>query len=552
MARVRGERVTVGTLIRQGAAEHTDRPFVSFEDTTLTYGEYLERSLRVANLLSGHLVEGRPPHIGVLMENRLEYLEILGGAALCGAVVVGVNATRRGSELERDILHTDCRMVIADDAGLRLLEGLELPPVLALGPSYDAELGAADDRAWPVVEEDLFLLIFTSGTTGAPKAVRCSHKRMLGTGTMVADLVSLTSEDCAYVSLPLFHSNPLMCGYLPTLVRGARMALARRFSVSAFLPEVRLHGATYFPYSGKPLSFLVAAPGGDDDADNSLRICYGNEGSFRIVERFEQRYGARVIDGFGPSEGAMGFPRRHGDPPGSVGKPPESIKVLNEDGSPCPPARFGTSNELLNPDECVGEIVNVAGVGRFEGYYNNPDAEAQRVRGGRYWSGDLGYMDTDGYLYFAGRTEDWIRVDAENFPPRPIEELVERHPDVLACAVYGVPDEAAGDRVMAAAQPFPGRSLDANDLYAHLRAQPELSPKWLPTYLVTADELPRGVTGKVLVRELRREKFLLGRARGPVWWRERGEEGYKRLTPADEELVRMRFADAGREHLLDI
>jgi fatty-acyl-CoA synthase len=546
--------MTVGTLIRKGAEEYPTRPFVSFDDTTLTYGEYFERCRRVANLLSDELDDGRPPHVGVLMENRLEYLEILGGAALCGAVVVGVNATRRGSELERDIRHTDCQIVIADEPGLRLLDGLELPPVLALGSTYDDALTAASatDAEWPVDEEDLFLLIFTSGTTGAPKAVKCSHKRMLGTGTMVADLVGLTKDDCAYVSLPLFHSNPLMCGYLPTLVRGARMALAPRFSVSAFLPEVRRSGATYFPYSGKPLSFLVAAPEGDDDADNSLRICYGNEGSFRIVERFEQRYGARVIDGFGPSEGAMGFPRKPGDPPGSVGKPPENIKVLNEDGSPCPAARFGPSNELLNPDECVGEIVNVSGVGRFEGYYNNPEAEAQRVRDGKYWSGDLGYMDADGYLYFAGRTEDWIRVDAENFPPRPIEVLIERHPDVLACAVYGVPDEAAGDRVMVAVQPFPGRALDANDLYVHLIAQPELSPKWLPTYLVTAEELPRGVTQKILVRELRREKFLLGRARGPVSWRERGEEGYKPLTPADEELIRKRFAETGREHLLDI
>jgi len=546
--------MTVGTLIRQGAAEHPDRLFVSFEDTTLTYGEYFERCLRVANLLSGRLDPGRSPHVGVLMENRLEYLEIIGGAALCGAVVVGVNATRRGSELERDIRHTDCQFVVADEPGTGLLGGLDVPPVFAVGSTSDGALATepVTDTGWPVDDDDLFLLIFTSGTTGAPKAVKCSHKRMLGTGTMVADLVGLTGEDCAYVSLPLFHSNPLMCGYLPTLVRGARMALAPRFSVSAFLPEVRRHRATYFPYSGKPLSFLVAAPERDDDAENSLRICYGNEGSFRIVERFEQRYGARVIDGFGPSEGAMGFPRKPGDPPGSVGKPPDNIKVLNDDGSPCPTASFGPDNELLNPDECVGEIVNVTGVGRFEGYYNNPEAEAQRVRDGKYWSGDLGYMDADGFLYFAGRTEDWVRVDAENFPPRPIEVLIERHPDVLACAVYGVPDEAAGDRVMAAVQPFPGRALDANELYAHLVAQPELSPKWLPTYLVTADELPRGVTQKVLVRELRREKFLLGRARGPVWWRERGEEGYKPLTPADEERIRKGFAEAGREHLLDI
>jgi fatty-acyl-CoA synthase len=527
-------------------------PFLAFEHVRLTYGEYLTRCLKVANVLSARL-EG-PPHVGVLMENRPEYLDVLGGAALCGGVVVGINATRRGPELERDIRHTDCGLVIADEAGAELLAGLDVPPMLNVGSSYDEAVAnaPATDDAWAVGERDLFLLIFTSGTTGAPKAVRCSHERMIGTGTMVADLVGLTEDDCAYVSLPLFHSNPLMCGYLPTLVRSGRMALAPRFSVSAFLPEVRRHGATYFPYSGKPLSFLITAPERDDDADNTLRICYGNEGSFRIVERFERRYGCRVIDGFGPSEGAMGFPRKPGDPPGSVGKPPPNIKVLRDDGKACPPARFDGDGRLLNADDCVGEIVNVTGVGRFEGYYNNPEAEALRVRDGMYWSGDLGYTDEGGFLYFAGRTEDWIRVDAENFPPRPIEALVERQADVLACAAYGVPDEAAGDRVMIAVQPFPGRSLDPNDLYRFLLGQPELSPKWLPTYVMIAAELPRGVTGKVLVRELRREKFLLDRSRGSVFWRERGEDGFKPLTVHDETALRKRFAEAGRDHLVDL
>jgi fatty-acyl-CoA synthase len=545
--------VTVADLIRSAAAAHPERAFVAFVSETVTYDEYLGRCLRVAGLLRARL--GSPPHVGVLMENRLEYLDVLGGAALAGAVVVGINATRRGPELERDIRHTDCGLVIVDEANRALFDALDLPPTLVVGASWDEAVADApsEDAGWPVDEGDLFLLIFTSGTTGAPKAVRCSHRRMIGTGTMVADLVGLTPHDCAYVSLPLFHSNPLMCGYLPTLIRGSRMVLARRFSVSAFLPDVRRHGATYFPYSGKPLSFLVAAPAsGDDESSNSLRIAYGNEGSFKIVERFERRYGCRVIDGFGPSEGAMGFPRRPGDPPGSVGKPPANIKVLNDDGTPCPAARFGPNGELLNADECVGEIVNTEGVGRFEGYYNNPEAEAQRVRDGKYWSGDLGYLDEAGFLYFAGRTEDWIRVDAENFPPRPIEVLVERHPDVLACAAYGVPDEAAGDRVMIAVQPMPGRPLDPNELYRFLVAQPELSPKWIPTYLLITDDLPRGVTGKVLVRELRREKFLSDGARGPLFWRRRGEDGYAPLTPTDVERLRGRFAESGREHLLGL
>jgi fatty-acyl-CoA synthase len=373
---------------------------------------------------------------------------------------------------------------------------------------------------------------------------------MLGTGTMIAETVGLRDDDVAYVSLPLFHSNPLMCGYIPTLIRGSMMALASKFSVRKFLPDVRMYGATYFPYSGKPLSHLLAAPEKPNDSDNPLRVAYGNEGSWRTIERFEHRFGCRVIDGFGPSEGAMGFPRAPTDPPGSVGRPPPNIKVLDEEGEECPVAMFDSAGGLLNADECVGEIVNVEGVGRFEGYYNNPEAEARRVRDGMYWSGDLGYIDERGFLYFAGRTEDWIRVDGENFPPHPIEDLVERHPAVFACAAYAVPDEAASDRVMIAVQPVPGKELDPAELFDFLTSQPDLSPKWLPTYVVIAPELPRGVTGKVLVRELRREKFLS--ARGDVYWRERGDSGFKPFTPGDEKRLRAAFEASGRAHLLDL
>jgi fatty-acyl-CoA synthase len=544
---VNAEPKTVAELIERRAREHPDKPFLLFDNDRITYGEYFERCARAAGMMKSRLPEDAPPHVGVLMGNTPEFLYLIGGAALAGAVIVGINATRRGSEVERDIRHTDCAFVIVDDAHRSILAGLNIPATL---PSNEMDAGFDPDYEPRSKSDDLFLLIFTSGTSGAPKAVRCSHKRMLGTGTMIAETVSLRDDDVAYVSLPLFHSNPLMCGFIPTLIRGSTMALAHKFSVRKFLPDVRMYGATYFPYSGKPLSHLLTAPEKPNDADNPLRVAYGNEGSWRTIERFERRFGCRVIDGFGPSEGAMGFPRAPTDPPGSVGRPPQNIKVLDEDGKECPVAKFDSGGGLLNADECVGEIVNVEGVGRFEGYYNNPEAEARRVRDGMYWSGDLGYIDERGFLYFAGRTEDWIRVDGENFPPHPIEDLVERHPAVFACAAYAVPDESASDRVMIAVQPVPGRAIDPGDLFEFLTSQPDLSPKWLPTYVVIAPELPRGVTGKVLVRELRREKFLS--ARGEVFWRERGDSGFKPFTPGDEKRLRAAFETSGRAHLLDL
>ena len=114
-----------------------------------------------------------------------------------------------------------------------------------------------------------------------------------------------------------------------------------------------------------------------------------------------------------------------------------------------PSRRFDADGRLDNADECVGEIVNTAGAGPFEGYYNNDAANEKTLRFGWYWSGDLGYLDADRYLYFAGRNADWLRVDGENFPAQPIETTLGRHPDVVLAAVYGVPDDQAGDQVMA-------------------------------------------------------------------------------------------------------
>lgn len=365
---------TVAGLIRDGARDHPDRLFCSFENDHVSWGEYERRCQRVANMLRARLPEGAPPHVGVLAENTPVFLELLGGAALAGVVAVGVNATRRGTELERDIRHADCALVVADKAHRTLLRGLDLPPVLECGSTYEEALEEAGDETlfWPVAAQDLFALVFTSATTGAPKAVRCSHRRMIGTGSFVADLVELTADDCAYVAMPLFHANAQQCGWMPALLRGARVALARRFGVRRFLPDVRLHGATYFPYSGKPLSLILSEPERPADGDNPLRVCFGNEGSWKVVERFERRFRCRVIDGFGAAEAGFGFPRRPDDPPGSVGMPPSEVKVFRNDGTACPPARFDASGRLLNAGECVGEIVNTTGIGRFEGYWNTP------------------------------------------------------------------------------------------------------------------------------------------------------------------------------------
>jgi fatty-acyl-CoA synthase len=341
--------------------------------------------------------------------------------------------------------------------------------------------------------------------------------------------MGLGSDDCAYVSMPMFHSNAVMAGWGVALASGATVALRRSFSASGLLPDVRRFGATYANYVGKPLSYVLATPARPDDADNPLRVVYGNEGAEPDLAEFGRRFGCVVIDGFGSTEGGVAVSRVPGSPPGSLGLPIDGVKVLSpETGQECPTARFDGNGALANADEAVGELVNTSGSGAFAGYYKEPEAEAARMRDGMYWSGDLAYRDTDGYLYFAGRAGDWLRVDGENLGTAPIERLLLRHPDITQVAVYGVPDVVVGDQVMAAVVLREGATFDPGDFSAFLAEQPDLGPKSAPRYVRVCADLPRGRTYKVLKQDLGAQRW---RCADPVWVRADGDEGYEPLGP---------------------
>jgi fatty-acyl-CoA synthase len=168
----------------------------------------------------------------------------------------------------------------------------------------------------------------------------------------------------------------------------------------------------------------------------------------------------------------------------------QGIAVVGSEGDEVPRARFDDEGRLVNAEECVGEIVNTLGVGPFEGYYRNDDAMRRTTRNGWYWSDDLGYVDEDGWVYFAGRTSDWLRVDGEIFPAAPIEAILARHPDVTMASVYGVPDADSGDQVMVALVLRPGVTFDRRSFAAWLVDQSDLSPKWWPRFVRECKSLP--------------------------------------------------------------
>jgi fatty-acyl-CoA synthase len=498
------------------------------DDLRMTHAEVVARAAERAAWLSERRGDG-PFHVAVLLDNVPEFVFWLEACALVGAVVVGANPTHRGDELVRDLSHTECQFLITDSASVGLLKGARIgralgviaednPHVLVLDhASARTELLAfagaeAADVADPAVSPDtLGYLLFTSGTSGAPKACLCTQGRLVRIGAIVAQMYALGRDDVCFLSMPLFHSNALMAGWGPALVAGSAFALPSggRFSASGFLPDVRAAGATYFNYVGKPLAYVLATPERPDDADNPLVRAFGNEGSPDDVARFAQRFGVSVTDAYGSTEGGATVARTPDTPPGALGRAPEGTVVLNPaTGEECPPARFDEDGRLLNAEDAIGELVSKTGGAGFEGYWRNDEAERARLREGWYWTGDLAYRDDAGFFYFAGRDHDWLRVDGENFASAPIERILQRHPDVVLAAVYAVPDPAVGDQVMAAVQLRPGiEALEGADLASFLAAQGDLGTKWAPRFVRLSRSLPLTATNKVLKRALRAERW---------------------------------------------
>ncbi len=404
-----------------------------------------------------------------------------------------------------------------------------------LAPYADARPDAS--RATPA---DRFLLYFTSGSTGAPKAALCSQGRLAAAGRSLADQFSLGPDDVHYICMPMFHGNAVIADWAPALVTGATTALRRRFSASRFLPDVRRYRATYFTYVGRAIQYVLATEPRPDDRDNPLSLGFGTEAGAVDAAAFERRFGVRLVEGYGSSEGGAAVQWSPGTPPGAVGRGAPGLVVLDpQTHEECPPARFDAAGRLLNGDEAIGELVN-QGPSPFEGYWRNPAAEAERRRwgsprsseaesgGGWYWTGDLFYRDIDGYLHFAGRTDDRLRVDGENLAAAMIENILARYEGAAAVCVYAVPDPVTGDQVMATI----AGTFDPESFATFLLAQSDLGTKMAPRFVRVTERMPVTATNKIQRAALRREGF---RCADPVWWRPPGEAAYRRLTGEDLE-----------------
>ncbi|WP_059017530.1 fatty-acid--CoA ligase FadD1 [Mycobacterium sp. M26] len=523
---------TVQQLLRERRSD--TGPAVKFDDQVWTWQEHLGEAERQAAALIALANTDRPLHVGTLLGNTPAMLTAMAAAGLGGYVLCGVNNTRRGAALARDIAKAHCQILLTDAAHRDLLDGLDLPGVRVVdvdSPDWQTLLDGAGELVphREVSATDTFMLIFTSGTSGEPKAVQVAHMMVPFAGVALVDRFEITTADVCYLSMPLFHSNALMAGWAVALSAGAAMAPAS-FTASGLLDDLRRYGATYMNYVGKPLAYVLATPERPDDHDNPLRVAFGNEATDRDIAEFGRRFGCTVWDGFGSTEGAVIITREENCPPGSVGRGFPGVAIYNSETlQECATAQFDATGALANPDEAIGEIVNTTGGGMFGGYYNDAGATDERLRHGMYWSGDLGYRDADGWIYLAGRTADWMRVDGENMAAAPIERIILRLPEVSQAVVYPVPDEHVGDQVMVALLLTEQAKLTPEGFGEFLAAQPDLSPKAWPRHVWIADELPTTATNKVLKRELiTRGAHPEG---GELWSRGARDKVYRVVTP---------------------
>jgi fatty-acyl-CoA synthase len=418
------------------------------------------------------------------------------------------------------------------------------------------------------------MVIYTSGTTGLPKGINNNHFKLLGIGMVVSGNLGLGMDDTGYACMPLFHSNAIFLGFHPAFHACGSLATRDRFSASSFVPDVLRHGVTYWNYVGEPVHYVLSAIekeyGGDVDRihaevtnhpQNRLRYAVGNGASAPDIERFIDWLALEdMFELYGSTEAAISTFRKKGDPRGSVGEITDpSVQILNERGEECPPADVGPDGRIANYAEAVGEICRVApDTGLFQGYFDNPDANASKYRDGVYHSGDLGHVlvrDGTRHLFFDGRTDDWIRKDGENFSALQVARLLQEHPDVVLAAAYGVPCAVSDELVMAALKLRTGATFDPVHFFQFCERQVSeggMDRKWFPDFVRVVPEFEYTKTEKILVRSLKKVHFDRHRLRDePIFWRRRGDTAYQPFSVANYEALRHEFAAAEKLDLLD-
>jgi len=501
----------LATILRESAAAAPDKPLAHVHDLSFTYAQVDEISGRVAaGLLGAGLVRG--DKVAVQLPNVPQFLFVYFGILKAGLTMVPLNPLLVAPEVAYHLTDSDARVLItfatfAAEAvkGAAEVDGLTTYVVTVPGQDerpegtrhFDELYGADDTRdIVPTMADDTAVLLYTSGTTGKPKGAELTHFQLFMNCTVAGALFEFQETDIGLAVLPLFHVFGLSSVLNTTVRYGGTMVLVPRFETEAVLTAIERHRVTIF--SGVPTMYfalLAADIAGRDLSSLRVGVSGGAAIPGGILRAFEERFGGVVIlEGYGLSESAstttfnVNAQQRKVL---SIGKPiwGVQVRIVDGDDRPLPPG-----------EEHVGEIV-IRGHNIMKGYYKNPEATAEAMRGGWFHTGDLAYADSDAFLFIVDRKKDLVIRGGFNVYPREVEEVLYEHPAIAEAAVIGRPDERLGEEVVAVVSLKPGADVTPEQLIAYSRER--LAAYKYPRDVRIVDALPMGPTGKILKKELR-------------------------------------------------
>jgi long-chain acyl-CoA synthetase len=499
----------LAVMLRESARRAPIKTAVILGGTRLSYAQLDELSDRAAaSLAAAGLTPGG--RVGLQLPNIPQFIIAYFGILKAGGVVVPMNVLLKAPEIEFQLRDSGARILISYgailDESAKAAEAAavtSLYVVTAAGPSaagtaFEALL--ASDPPGPQLAgrspADPAVIIYTSGTTGTPKGAVLSHLSLYMNADIPGRLFEFNPGDTVLVALPLFHVFGLSSVMNTCILLGGTMTLVPRFEPRAVLEVMQRDRVTVF--MGVPTMFIALLQAADSAAYDlsSLRVAVSGGAPIpaEVIDSFENRFGVPILEGYGLSESSsaatfnISVTERKVY---SVGKPiwGTSIQIWDADSRPLPP---GAGQ--------VGEIV-LRGANIMIGYHNNPEATAQAFAGGWFHTGDLGYLDEDGFLFIVDRIKDLIIRGGYNVYPREVEEVIYAHPAVAEAAVIGVPDPMMGEEVRAIVAVKPGQSVTEAELIEFVKER--AAAYKYPRTIEFRDSLPKNATGKILKKELR-------------------------------------------------
>ena len=497
---------TLPDLLLARARHDRDSPFVRLGDRAHTYGSFDARTDELAagmaelGLAAGDVVS-------VFLPNCIEFLEAWFAILKAGGVLGPINPAYTGAEAGYVLADSEAVAVVTNAHGAEVIaperDRLDrLQHVISIDGGGEVAFHDLSRRgdSTPTPRpargrDDLAAILYTSGTTGKPKGAMLSHRNQLVNATQGAELLPLGPGERVGMLLPLFHANAQVVTTLIPIMIGCEIVMWERFSASQFWRTVAELEPTSLSAVPTILAAVLHAPGAPD-GKTSLRyvICGAAPLSVELLEAFQRRFGIRILEGYGMTETSCiaSINPFYGDrKAGSIGLPirGQQMEIRGKHGAPATAGEYG-------------EIV-VKGPNVMQGYLNRPEATAESIRDGWLHTGDVGFIDEDGYFFIVDRSKDMIIRGGENIYPREIEEVIYAFEGVLECAVIGIPDEVRGEEVLAIVAPKPGVALDTGALAEHAAAR--LARYKLPRRFEVRDELPKTPTGKINKVPLRDE-----------------------------------------------